>query len=60
MNVIMAVITRDPEHSTISMETIANRRFNLLVTSLLALTHCLSSVLNILQRMFDTVSLQRR
>ena len=38
MNVIMAVITRDPEHTTFSMESIANRRFNLLVLACLVLT----------------------
>ena len=59
MNVIMAVITRDPEHTTFSMETIANRRFNLLVLACLVLTLLVTS-LNILQRMFDTVSLSAR
>ena len=59
MNVIMAVITRDPEHTTFSMESIANRRFNLLVLACLVLTLLVTS-LNILQRMFDTVSLSAR
>jgi Ca2+-transporting ATPase len=59
MNVIMAVITRDPEHTAFSMESIANRRFNLLVLACLALTLLVTS-LNILQRMFDTVSLSAR
>jgi Ca2+-transporting ATPase len=59
MNVIMAVITRDPERSAFGMYTIANRRFNLIVLSCLALT-VLVTELNILQRMFDTVSLTAR
>jgi len=41
------------------METITNRRFNLLVLACLALTLLVTS-LNILQRMFDTVSLTAR
>ena len=56
LNVLAAIVARDPDRSAIGMHTIANRRFNLMILACLILT-LLVTELNFLQRIFDTVSL---
>jgi Ca2+-transporting ATPase len=56
LNVVAAIIGRDPDRSAIGMHTIDNRRFNLLILACLVLT-LLVTELNFLQRIFDTVTL---
>jgi Ca2+-transporting ATPase len=56
LNVLAAVVARDPDRSAVGMHTFVNRRFNLLLLTCLGLT-VLVTELNVLQRIFDTTSL---
>ena len=56
LNIVAAVVARDPDRSAIGMHTFANRRFNLLLLACLGLT-VLVTELNVLQKIFDTTAL---
>ncbi len=56
LHIVAALEWRDPLRSVFHRETLANRRFNLLVLTALALTFLVTTI-NGLQRIFDTVDL---
>jgi Ca2+-transporting ATPase len=56
LHIVAAMEWRDPFRSVFSWETFANRRFNMLLLSALALTFLVTTV-DGLQRIFDTVDL---
>ena len=56
LHIVAALEWRDPLRSVFHRETLANRRFNLLVLTALVLTFLVTTI-NGLQRIFDTVDL---
>ena len=56
LHIVAALEWRDPFRSILNWDTLANRRFNLLVLAALALTFLVTTV-DGLQRIFDTVDL---
>ncbi len=56
LHIVAALEWRDPYRSILSWDTLANRRFNLLILAALALTFLVTTV-NGLNRIFDTVEL---
>jgi P-type Ca2+ transporter type 2C len=56
LHIVAAIEWRDPLRSVITLDTFANRRFNLLVLTALALTFLVTTI-DGLQRIFDTVNL---
>lgn len=56
LHVVAALEWRDPFRSVLNWDTLANRRFNLLILTTLALTFLVTTVGG-LQRIFDTVDL---
>jgi Ca2+-transporting ATPase len=56
LHIVAALEWRDPLRSVISLDTFANRRFNLLMLAALALTFLVTTIGG-LQRIFDTVGL---
>jgi Ca2+-transporting ATPase len=56
LHIVAALEWRDPFRSVLNWETLANRRFNLLILATLALTFLVTTVGG-LQRIFDTVDL---
>jgi Ca2+-transporting ATPase len=56
LHIVAALEWRDPYRSILNWETLANRRFNLLVIATVVLTFLVTTV-DGLQRIFDTVEL---